>query len=208
MKESNSLKKTKVLVGMAIFTALVVVLQQMAGIIKIGPFSPSLVLIPIVIGAAVYGCKAGAWLGFVFGAVVLIACVTGQDAGGYLMWGINPFMTAVICLGKGTAAGFFAAGAFKLFGKKNSLVGTVAAAVVCPVVNTGLFCVGATIAFKDLLMSWAEGWWQTQPQMTGEVNLVVYLILGMIGLNFLLEMLINVVLSPVVVRILKIQKSV
>ena len=55
--ESNSLKKTKVLVGMAIFTALVVVLQLMAGTIKIGPFAPSLVLIPIVIGAAVYGCN-------------------------------------------------------------------------------------------------------------------------------------------------------
>ena len=50
MNESKSLKKTKVLVGMAIFTALVVVLQEMAGMIKIGPFSPSLVLIPMVIG--------------------------------------------------------------------------------------------------------------------------------------------------------------
>ena len=205
--ESNSLKKTKVLVGMAIFTALVVVLQLMAGSIKIGPFAPSLVLIPIVIGAAVYGCKAGAWLGFVFGVVVLIACVTGQDAGGYLMWGINPFMTAVICIGKGAAAGFLAAAAYKLLGKKNPLVGTVAAAIVCPVVNTGLFCVGASLAFKDLLMSWAEGWWQSQPQMTGEVNLVIYLILGMIGLNFLLEMLINVILSPAVVRILKVRKA-
>ena len=207
MNESNSLKKTKVLVGMAIFTALVVVLQLLAGSIKIGPFSPSLVLIPIVIGAAVYGAKAGAWLGFVFGVVVLIACITGQDAGGYLMWGINPVMTAVICLGKGTAAGFLAACAYKLLGKKNPLVGTVAAAVVCPVVNTGLFCVGATVAFKDLLMSWAEGWWQSQPQMTGEVDLVLYLILGMIGLNFLLEMAINVILSPAVVRILKIRKA-
>ena len=206
MKESNSLKKTKVLVGMAIFTALVVVLQLLAGSIKIGPFSPSLVLIPIVIGAAVYGCKAGAWLGFVFGVVVLIACITGQDAGGYLMWSVNPFMTAVICLGKGVAAGFLAACAYKLLAK-NPLVGTVVAAVVCPVVNTGLFCLGATVAFKDLLMSWAEGWWQSQPQLSGEVNLLVYLILGMIGLNFLLEMVINVILSPAVVRILKIRKA-
>ena len=90
-----------------------------------------------------------------------------------------------------------------MIAKKSPLVGTVAAAIVCPVVNTGLFCVGASIAFKPLLMEWAAGWWSTQPQMSGEVDLVIYLILGMIGLNFLLEMLINVVLSPVVVRILK-----
>ena len=116
--ETKSLKKTKVLVGMAIFTALVVVLQQMAGIIKIGPFSPSLVLIPIVIGAAVYGAKAGAWLGLVFSICVLVAVVTGQDQGGYLMWGINPAMTAVIVLAKGIAAGFLAGLVFRMLQKK------------------------------------------------------------------------------------------
>ena len=64
MNESKSLKKTKVLVGMAIFTALVVVLQEMAGMIKIGPFSPSLVLIPMVIvfaGAGMFVGIVGSW---------------------------------------------------------------------------------------------------------------------------------------------------
>ena len=61
--KKSSLEKTKALVGMAIFTALVVVLQQFATVIRIGPFTPSLVLIPIVIGAASYGWKTGAWLG-------------------------------------------------------------------------------------------------------------------------------------------------
>ena len=82
----NSLEKTKVLVGMAIFTALVVALQQLAGVIKIGPFSPSLVLVPIVIGAASYGYLSGAWLGLVFGVLVMIGCITGTDIGGNMMW--------------------------------------------------------------------------------------------------------------------------
>ncbi len=38
---------------------------------------------PPVVGAAVYGPGAGAYLGGVFGAVVSIACVNGSDAGGY-----------------------------------------------------------------------------------------------------------------------------
>jgi len=100
MHESKSMKKTKTLVGMAIFTALVVVLQLMSGVIKIGMFSPSLVLIPIVIGAAVYGAAAGAWLGLVFGVVVFICCVTGADPGGNAMFVFNPMVTALICLGK------------------------------------------------------------------------------------------------------------
>lgn len=201
MNESSSLKWTRTMVGMAVFTALVVVLQLLAGSIKIGPFSPSLVLIPIVIGAAVYGAKAGAWLGLVFGIVVLIACITGADAGGYLMWGMNPLMTAVICIVKGTAAGWLSGLVFRALQHKSQLAATVVSAVVCPLVNTGLFLLGAVAVFRPLLMNWAAAW----AAETGRVGapLWVYLLLGMVGLNFLVEMAINVVLSPMVVRILK-----
>jgi len=191
MNESKSLKKTKVLVGMAIFTALVVVLQHMAGIIKIGPFSPSLVLIPMVIGAAVYGVKTGAWLGLVFGIVVLIGCITGTDMGGNAMWVFNPAVTAVICIGKGVAAGLLSGLTYRALQHKNQLLATVAAAIVCPVVNTGLFCIGAVAVFRPILEQWAGG-----------ADLVSYVFMGLIGVNFLVEMGINVVLSPVVVRIL------
>ena len=196
MNESKSLKKTKVLVGMAIFTALVVVLQEMAGMIKIGPFSPSLVLIPMVIGAAVYGVKAGAWLGLVFGVIVLAACITGTDVGGNAMWLFNPAVTAVICIGKGVAAGSLSGLTYRALRHKNQLLAAVAAAVVCPVVNTGLFCIGAVAVFQPLLEQWSGG-----------TDLLSYVFLGLIGVNFLVEMGINVVLSPVVVRILHAVKA-
>lgn len=195
MNYSNSMKKSRTLVGMAIFTALVIVLQQMAGMIRIGPFSPSLVLIPIVIGAAVYGAKAGAWLGLVFSVSVLIACVTGQDAGGYLMWGINPAMTALIVLAKGVAAGFLAGVVFRALQRANQLAATVVAAVVCPVVNTGIFLVGVLAVFQPLLNQWMA--------KEGFSNMGSYVITGLVGVNFLVELAINLVLSPVVVRILK-----
>ena len=199
--ETNSLRKTKTLVGMAIFTAIVVVLQLIASFVKFGFFTPSLVLIPIVIGTAIYGIKAGAWLGFVFGVVVLIACITGADGGGYLMWGVNPAVTALICVGKGVACGALAGLTYQLLHHKNQILATVAAAVVCPVVNTSLFCLGAVAVFKPLLLEWAAGW-AAQNGMEA-VSLVTYVFLGLIGINFLVELLINVVLSPVVVRILK-----
>lgn len=196
MNESKSLKKTRTLVGMAIFTALVVILQHMAGMIKIGPFSPSLVLIPLVIGAAVYGVKTGAWLGLVFGVVVLIGCITGTDVGGNAMWVFNPAVTALICIGKGLAAGILAGVVFRALRRKNELLATVAAAIVCPVANTGLFCLGAVAVFRPVLEQWAGG-----------TDLVSYVFLGLIGVNFLVEMGVNVVLSPVVVRILRAVKA-
>lgn len=204
-RETNSLKKTKTLVGMAIFTALVVVLQLVAGSIKIGPFSPSLVLVPIVIGAAVYGAGAGAWLGFVFGMVVLICCITGADAGGFLMWGVNPFMTALICLLKGVAAGYLASLVFRALEKRNQIAATVTAAVVCPVVNTALFSIGAVLVFRPLLLEWAASWAE-QTGRTG-ASLVTYVFIGLIGLNFLIELGINVVLSPIMVRVLKARRK-
>ena len=195
--QKSSMEETKVLVGMAIFTALVVALQQLAGVIKIGPFSPSLVLVPIVIGAAAYGYRSGAWLGLVFGVLVLIGCITGTDVGGNMMWNHNAFVTALICIVKGVAAGMLAGVVYDMISKKNLILATVAAAVICPVVNTGLFTIGAVAVFRPLLEQWAGG-----------TNLVSYLFLGMIGVNFLIEVGINVLLSPVIVRILKIRKLV
>ena len=203
--KKSSLEKTKVLVGMAIFTALVVVLQELAGVIRIGVFTPSLVLIPIVIGAASYGWKSGAWLGLVFGVLVLSACISGTDIGGSAMWNFNPAVTAIICIVKGVAAGTLAGLTYEALHKKSALLAAVAAAVVCPVINTGLFTLGAVAVFKPLLLEWAGGW-AAQTGRTGEISLAAYIFLGMIGLNFLVELGINVVLSPVIVRILKIRK--
>ena len=50
---NNSNGKTRRLAGLALFTAIVVVLQLLGSFIKVGPFAVSLVLIPIVVGAAV-----------------------------------------------------------------------------------------------------------------------------------------------------------
>lgn len=75
MSKNNNTQK---IVGLGLFTAIVIVLQLMGSFIRFGTFSISLVLVPVVIGAALYGAGAGAWLGFVFGVVVLLS---GDAAG-------------------------------------------------------------------------------------------------------------------------------
>ena len=124
---NNSNGKTRRLAGLALFTAIVVVLQLLGSFIKVGPFAVSLVLIPIVVGAAVYGVSAGAWLGFVFGVVVTIAVVTGADQGGYIMFSARPVMTVLVCLIKGTAAGLVAGALYRAIGKKHPLAGVIVA---------------------------------------------------------------------------------
>ncbi len=200
MNESESMKKVKALVGMAIFTAIVIVLQVIATMLgRLGMTPPSLVLIPVVIASAVYGIRAGAWLGTVFGVVVLLAGITGVDLFTAGMWAYNPFATALICIVKGAMAGIAAAAVFRWLKKVNSTLAAVAAAIVCPIVNTGLFLIGATVFFRSYLM---------ETYSVKAAGFVGFLFLGLVGVNFLIEMSINVVLSPVIVRILKAKKTV
>ena len=142
-------QKTRNLVGVALFTAIVVVLQLLGSFIKFGPFSISLVLIPIVVGAAVYGAWAGAWLGFVFSVVVLF-----MDAGAFLA--ISIFGTVVTVIFKGTLAGLCAGLVYKAF-EKHQYPAALASAFVCPVVNTGLFLLGCLVFFMPTINEWAAG---------------------------------------------------
>lgn len=185
-------EKTRRLTGLALLTAIIVVLQIVASFIKFGPFSITLALAPIIIGAALYGPKAGAYLGGVFGVVVLIACILGWDQGGSVLWNANPFLTAVVCLAKGILAGLCAGAIYQAISKGPlaPIVGAIAAGIVSPVVNTGLFCLCLTLLFHDILVAWAGG-----------TDIVYYIIFGLTGINFLLELVINLVLSTVIVRV-------
>ena len=179
------------LVGTGILTALVIVLQVFASGIRIGPFTPTLTLIPIIIGAVLYGPLTGAFLGAVFGLVVVIAVISGAEPFSLLMLNMNPVATVLTCLIKGAVAGFFPGLVYKLISPKNSIVALLAAALVAPIANTGIFCAAMLTIFRPLLESTAEG-----------ANPVTFLLVAFVGINFLFELLFDIILAPVVVRIL------
>ncbi|MBP0969764.1 MAG: ECF transporter S component [Oscillospiraceae bacterium] len=186
----NNRTKTRTLTGVAIFTALVVVLQLLGSFIKFGPFSISLTLIPIVVGAALFGPSAGAWLGFIFGVTVLLS----GDAAPFLV--VSVFGTVLTVLVKGALAGLLAGLVYKALKGTNVWVASVCAALVCPVVNTGVFLIGCKLFFMDTIAAWAEA--------LGFESVGSYMIFGLVGGNFLFEVLFNILLSPVIVRLIKI----
>ena len=188
--------KTFKLVGLAILTAIIIVLQVITTFVHFGPFSITLALIPIVVGAAVYGVSAGAYLGAVFSVVVIIMSMTGGDPGGFIVWSANPLMCVILCMVKGTLAGFEAGVHYRALENNNKILASVVAAFVSPIVNTGIFVLGMMIFFKDTLVSWAGG-----------TEVIYYIIFGLTGVNFLIELGVNVVLSPVVVRIVDVVKN-
>ena len=184
MKRQN--KGIMTMVGIAFMMALVVVMQSISGMIPpIGGFSISLVLIPIVLGAAVYGPGAGALLGATFGMIVYINCVTGADPGGAMVFQASPVLCFLVVIGKGTLAGLAAGTVYKLLKDKNAYLAMLLAAIVCPVVNTGVFVAAMLLFFIDVLAAWAGG-----------ANIIGYILTGLILANFVPELIINVIFSP------------
>ena len=185
---------TKTMVLAALMTAFVIVFQLLATFTTFfGPFSTAIALIPIVIGAAMCGTWCGAWLGLVFGIVVL---ATG---------GANLFLTyeipgtIITVLGKGTLCGLAAGVMYSSMRglNANRYLSVLAAALVCPVVNTAVFLLGCAVFMLDDVAQIAAA-----AKMTGSG---MEIFLAMAAGNFLFELGMNIVLSPIMVRILNIK---
>ena len=194
MSSRETMGKTSRLAGIALFTAIVVVLQLLGSFIRFGPVSISLVALPIVVGAAVYGAAAGLWLGFVFGVVVLLS----GDAAAF--FAVNVPGTLITVLVKGIACGALAGLVYSLISRRNRTAAAVAAAIVCPVANTGIFLIGCRLFFFDMIAGWAEA-------MGFGGNVGQYMIVGLVGVNFLAELGLNIVLSPVILRLIRIGRK-
>lgn len=176
----NNQMKLRRLVGLASLIAIVVVLQLVSLVVRFGPFSITLALIPLVIGSIIYGPKGGGILGFIMGFVIL---VTNAEA----FWVINPFYTVIICITKSTVAGIVAGLIYNALRKKNEVIGVVTASISVPLINTGLFALGCVVFFMPTLREWAGG-----------SDAIGFLFLTLIGVNFIIEFLVNSILSPTI----------
>ncbi len=177
----------------SLLTAIVAILAYFGGFIKLGGLaSISLTLIPVVLGAALCGPMVGAWLGAVSGAVFFLTA----DAAFWFSLSIPG--TIVTVLVKGFMAGLLAGVTYRLLARFNQYVAIIVSAIVCPVVNTGIFLLGSVIFFMDTVQAGAA---------TEGLGTFGYLIIFFVGLNFVFELLANLVLSPALLRILNFAKK-
>ena len=178
--------KTRKITGTAILMAIVVVLQLLGSFIKFGPFSISLVLVPIAIGAILFGPLSGFILGLTFGIVVLLS----GDAAAFLA--VNIPGTIITVLTKGSLAGLLSGIAYKLI--HNKKIGSFVAGLLCPIINTGLFLVGCLLFFMPTINAWSNA--------AGFKNVGAFMIIGLVGANFIFELFVNILLSPTISHII------
>ena len=179
------------LVYLSVLTALVVVLQIVANITGAVLAVPiTLTLVPIVLGCALCDRWSGAWLGFVFAMAVIF---TGASEPFFT---INPFGTILTVIVKGVLAGLCAGLVYHLLEKKNRYVAVICAGAVAPIVNTGIFIAASFIFFRDFIYSLAAG-----------EHIFTFVITVFVGVNFLIELGINILLAPVILRLINLKKK-
>lgn len=192
MEKRKTNNSTLRMAQLGILFALVIVLQSIA---SFGVINICLCLIPITLGAMLFGWKSGLALGSTFGVVALFWGIVGKDIFTLYLFQANPFMTIVICLVKGAACGVAPALLYKWLsgieklGSQRSLIASIIASISAPIANTGVFALGCVIIMDDVT------------SVAGELGLVAesfvaLLFVGLISFNFFIELGINAVFSP------------
>lgn len=158
------------------------------GYIPVGPLKLTLLALPVAIGGAVLGPKAGLLLGTIFGLSSFFTCF-GMDAFGSVLLGINPVATAVMCILPRMLAGFLpallAAGMRRRFKKP-----VLSAAVSCGLtagLNTLLFLGALWLLFGQQLASDSR----VIELLGGAVTTFTAVLVGFAGVNALVEVALN-----------------
>ena len=192
----NSHEKNLKMVQMSMIMAIMAVLQIVgASLVRVGITVPALVLIPIFIGSAAFGKKSGAILGGFFGIITLILGITGFDAYTNGLFLLKPLATVVICMGKGILAGLLSALVYEGMMKatKNKIIpSAIIASVITPLANTGLYILGVYLFFKE-----ASGF-----EANASFGVVIIGVFVAVMANFIIEVGINVVCCPILLKVL------
>ncbi|MCD8372818.1 MAG: hypothetical protein LUD27_05920, partial [Clostridia bacterium] len=167
--------------------------------IQIAGLSLNLALVPIALGAILFGPAGGALLGLICGFIVTMYGVTGAEGFTFYLFNASPLATVLICLVKTTAAGAVAGAAYWLIAKKNKVVAVFVTSALVPIVNTGIFAIGCFIIYDDILSYLSMYGLDYSAENAFYVIFVV-----VITWNFFIELLTSLLLAPAVATVTRI----
>ena len=195
----ENFSQAKKLTYFAVLTALTIVLQLLGNTVKIGIVTLNFSLIPIVLAAILLGVWYGTVLGAITGLIILLHCgILGADGFTNVLFATDPVIISLVCVVKTAAAGAVSALLFKWISKFNGFAATVVAAGIVPVINSGIFILGMLCIIPSLYNAGflAEG-----------ANAFAGIVVGFVGLNFVFEFALNVIVAPALYRVIKIIDS-
>jgi len=145
--------KTLMLVQMALLTAVIFVLDvTKLGYLPLTPPGVSIMMIPVAIGAMIWGRKGGTILGLMFGISSMVQCFTGNAFGAFV-FSINPLFTVILNVGVRVFVGFLTGLLFEIFSKidKTKLWSYGVTACLASVLNSVVYVPMMVILFGNSL---------------------------------------------------------
>ena len=176
---------TRQIVITGLMLALMIILQVIGNYLQIGPVNINISLVAIVLAAVLAGPASGAIVGFFNGIMALLSPSTIA-----LFMPVSPVGTVLACLLKCTLAGLVAGLVFNLLKKKNKIVGLIVSSLLVPIINTAIFLIFCLIFFRPIL--------ESNVASGAFPNIWMFLLVGFVGWNFLVELVSTGVLSPIV----------
>ncbi|MBQ6727968.1 MAG: ECF transporter S component [Clostridia bacterium] len=195
----QTFSQAKKLTYFAVLTALTLVLQLLGNTVKIGILTLNFSLIPIVLAAILLGVWYGTALGAITGLIILLNCgVLGADGFTNVLFASDPVVISLVCIVKTAAAGAVSALLFKWIKRYNGFAATVIASGIVPVINSGIFILGMLCIIPSLREFGfiAEG-----------ANAFATIVLVFVGLNFVFEFALNVIVAPALYRVINVVDS-
>ncbi len=198
MSDSNKSKfsATRKLTYFAVLTAITIVLQLVGNTVRVGIVTLNFSLIPIVLAGILLGVWYGTALGAITGLIILLHNgVLGADGFTNVLFATDPVVIILVCILKTAVAGAVSGLLFKAIRHKNAFVASLLASASVPVVNSGLFIVGMLFITKSLYSVGfiAEG-----------ANAFSTIVLGFVGLNFVFEFAVNLIVAPAIYRVISV----
>ena len=168
---------------LGMLTAIMVVMAfTPLGYLSTPLFEISFLMIPVALGAVLFGPSAGAFLGGVFGLTSFSQCF-GKSAFGVAMLGINPIFAFLTCMVPRILTGLLVGYIFRGLQKidKTRFLSYAAACLSSALLNTLLFmsCV--------LLFFWNTEYVQSLSQTLGTGTNVLAFVVAFVGINGLIE---------------------
>ncbi len=180
----NNKNKVRQIAICGVFAAIICVISFLP--IRTLGLEITLSMVPVAIGATVFGPVIGAVLGGVFGVVSFIQCF-GFSPFGTMLLSINAFYTFLVCVPTRILAGFLAGVIAKSAAKKEGL-SLVLGSISAPVLNTVFFMGALCLAFYNT--EYIQGF----VSALGAANPIMFILL-FVGINGLVEIVAGAIIA-------------
>ncbi len=144
----NNVKNTTIL---GLFTAIIIVLANTIGFIQVGPLAITIMHIPVIIGAILYGKKFGAVIGLIFGLISMFRAYSQPSPTSFLM--MNPLISVLPRVSFGYLTGLIYNGLNRAYDEKYKIILIVFLILSLIGATISIFILGKSSRYLGILLA-------------------------------------------------------